>query len=226
MRAAVLVYGMTTAFELAVQSWKFLDEIDCDIYFSTWNFHKKYSEKLNYLSEHSVNEEMILKYIPNAHLMINDEKNYSFNTNIEKIVFHWRNCLEMMEKNKINYDIMILMRPENYMSYNFHSSEFFKNRELDCVYGLENIRTVSPHRYFVQDIFFMGDYKIMYELLSTMSTDVNDLHGKLAEHIINKNLYVKPLENIGVMTLRPNCMELFNKPVNYDILWNKVKDWG
>jgi hypothetical protein len=72
----------------------------------------------------------------------------------------------------------------------------------------------------------MGDFEVMFDLLSTMSTEISDLHGRLAEHIINKNLYVKPLKDIGVMTLRPNCMELIDKPINYDILWNKVQEWG
>lgn len=226
MKVAVLIYGMHTAFELAVQSWKFMKEIDCDIYFSTWSYHKKYSEKLNYKSEYEVNKEMIIKYIPDINLIIHNEKDYKFESVIEKIVFHWKTCLKMMIENGTKYDIMILTRPENFMSYNFHSSEFYKNNSKDCVYGLENIQIVGLNKYFIQDIFFMGDFEVMFDLLSTMSTEISDLHGRLAEHIINKNLYVKPLKDIGVMTLRPNCMELIDKPINYDILWNKVQEWG
>lgn len=226
MKAAILVYGMCTAFDIAVKSWKFLNDIDCDVYFSTWNRHKKYSEKLNYLSEFDVNEEMIKKNLSKVNLMISDEKNYNFNTTIERIVFHWKNCLRMMDERNINYDIMILTRPENYINYEFNSLEFFNKKEKDRIYGLENIQIVGLNRYFVQDIFFTGDYEVMYDLLSTMSTDVSDLHGKLAEHIVFKNLYVEPIKNLGVMTLRPNCEELNNKPYNMEILWNKVQEWG
>lgn len=226
MKAAVLVYGMCTAFDLAVKSWKFLNDINCDVYFSTWNHQKKYSQKLNYLSEFYVNEEMIKKNIPNIKLLINDEKNYNFNTTIEKIIFHWKNCLSMMDESKVHYDIMILTRPENYINYEFNSKEFFNKVEKDRVYGLENIQIVGLKKYFVQDIFFTGEYKIMYDLLSTMSTDISDLHTKLAEHIVYKNLYVEPIKNLGVMTLRPNCVELINKPYDMEILWNKVQEWG
>ena len=226
MKAAVLVYGMCTAFDIAVKSWKFLNDIDCDVYFSTWGHHKKYSEKLNYLSEFDVNEEMISKNIPNIKLLINDEKNYNFNTTIEKIIFHWKNCLNMMDESKVNYDIMILTRPENYINYELNSLEFFDKKEKDRIYGLENIQIVGLKKYFVQDIFFMGDYKVMYDLLSTISIDISCLHQGLAEHIIYKNLYVEPIKNLGVMTLRPNCVELINKPYNMEILWNKVQEWG
>ncbi len=226
MKAAVLVYGMCTAFDLAVKSWKFLNDIDCDVYFSTWNYQKKYSEKLNYLSQFDVNEEMIKKNIPNIKLLINDEKNYNFNLTTEKIIFHWKNCLNMLDESKVNYDIIILTRPENYINYKFNSLEFFDKKEKDRIYGLENIQIVGLKKYFIQDIFFIGDYKVMYDLLSTVPIDISCLHQGLAEHIIYKNLYVEPIKNLGVMTLRPNCVELINKPYNMEILWKKVQEWG
>ena len=226
MRAAVLIYGMYTAYDIAVKSWKFLNEINCDVYFSTWNYHKKYSDKLNYLSEFSVEENMIKKYISNINLQIHDEKNFQFSTNIEKIVFHWKNCLKMMDEKNEKYDIMILTRPENFMKYNFDSSDFFQKKETNRIYGLENIQIVGINKYFIQDIFFVGDYKTMYNLLDTMPIDVSDLHGKFSEHIISKNLYVEPIKNLGVMTLRPNCYDLNDEDMIYENLWSKVQEWG
>ena len=37
MRAAVLINGECRELPIAIKSWKFLDEIDCDVYVSTWD---------------------------------------------------------------------------------------------------------------------------------------------------------------------------------------------
>jgi len=224
MKASVLVYGMYTCFDIAVKSWRFLNEIDCDVYFSTWSHHKKYSPKLDYLSEFDVNEDMIRKHIPNLNLQIHNEKDYIFDYTLLKVIFHWNNCLKMIEESGKKYDIMILTRPENFMKYIFDSSEFFNKNEKNKIYGLENIKIVGNNKYFIQDIFFVGDFNIMYDLLNTMPTDSSDMHGKLSEHIISKNLQVEVINNIGVMTLRPNCVE--SNENNYEKLWDKVQEWG
>ena len=53
MKTAVLVSGMYREFDIAVKSWNFLKDIDCDIYFSTWEKSVQNSEILNiHIEEH------------------------------------------------------------------------------------------------------------------------------------------------------------------------------
>ena len=36
-KMAVLINGEFREFDIAIKSWKFINEIDCDIYVSTWD---------------------------------------------------------------------------------------------------------------------------------------------------------------------------------------------
>ena len=101
MKVAVLVYGAYREFDIAVKSWRFLNEFDCDVYMSTSNVSKlvdmkkisdsfsfenikivksddNYFEKDVNIVEMDVTEEMITKYIPNAKITITNESDIEF----------------------------------------------------------------------------------------------------------------------------------------------------
>ncbi len=223
-RIAVLVYGVYIEFGMAVRSWKFLNDLNCDVYFSTWNKSKKYSPKLDVTSEYEVTDELLTKFIPNINYIISDEKNYNFNLKIEKIKFHWQNCFDMIQNSNKKYDILMLMRPENYMS-NIKSERFLETDQEGKIFGLEKIRIKPNGNYFVQDIFFVGNFEIMKDLLLSFPTETDDMHGNMAKQILSKNLNLEVIENFNVMTLRPNCNELKEEEINYENLWKKVTEW-
>ena len=41
MRIAVFVYGMYREFDRAVPSWNFINDLNCDVYVSSWNHSKQ-----------------------------------------------------------------------------------------------------------------------------------------------------------------------------------------
>ena len=78
MKTAVLVSGMCRQFDIAVKSWKFLNDLDCDVYFSTWKKSVQSSKVLNMYIEEDITEDMILEHIPNAKVKIYDVNNFDF----------------------------------------------------------------------------------------------------------------------------------------------------
>ena len=224
MKVAVLIYGMYVEFEIAATSWNFVHELDCDLYMSTWNKSKKFSEKLNFLSEYDVSEDMIKSIFPKINLVLLDQKNYFFKTGLERLKFHWMNCINEMENSKIKYDILILTRPENYFR-NYNYKNFLNFTKKDRIYGLDEVEE-RPNGLFVQDIFFMGDYEIMIDFLKTFPTLDGDLHGGIPRHALSKNLLIEEIKDFNSMTLRPNCSQLKNDELNYENLWKKVQEWG
>jgi len=78
MKTAVLVSGMYREFDIAVKSWKFLNDLDCDVYFSTWKKSVQSSTVLDIHIDEDVTEDMILKHIPNAKIKIYDVNDYDF----------------------------------------------------------------------------------------------------------------------------------------------------
>lgn len=224
-KIAVIVYGVYVEFCNAVKSWTFLNEVNSDVYFSTWNKSEKYSMKLNYHSSYDVTPEMIENCLPYAQYQIHDEKNYNFKLKIEKIKFHWKNCLEMIENSNKKYDIIMIMRPENYMG-KIDGRKFLEFNKKDRIYGLEKIKIKENNELFVQDIFFVGDFDVMKDLLLSFPDDEDRPHENFAKHVLSKNLDIENIENFCVMTLRPNCSELKEEDKNYENFWNKVKEWG
>ena len=46
-KMAVLINGEFREFDIAIKSWKFMNEIDCDFYVSTWDKTIQINKKLN-----------------------------------------------------------------------------------------------------------------------------------------------------------------------------------
>ena len=78
MKTAVLVSGMCRQFDIAVKSWKFLNDLDCDVYFSTWKKSVQSSKVLNMHVEEDITENTILEHIPNAKIKIYDVNDFDF----------------------------------------------------------------------------------------------------------------------------------------------------
>jgi hypothetical protein len=130
MKTAVLVSGMYREFDIAVKSWKFLNDLDCDVYFSTWKKSVQYSENLKLRVEKDITEDMILKYIPNAKVKIYDVNDFDFSGDVcyhnDKHIFLLKSSLDMIKESGIKYDMLIMNRPDNYFFYSYNYENYKK----------------------------------------------------------------------------------------------------
>jgi hypothetical protein len=233
MKIAVFVYGEYRDFDILVKTWKFLKDLDCDVYVSTWDYSYQENHILGYFVEKHVTKEMILDLIPDAKVMVINEKehygeNYGYIPNPQKIAFHSKNCLAMAKQSGIQYDQAIWTRTDNYCKFNFSYEEFYSMNKPSTIYGLDHLYLSGPNEFFIHDVFFISKYDIMVNLIDTLPLDIMSIHNQLASHILKLNLYVEPIgHKLDFSTVRGNIQELtsiellnIHKVREKTFLWN------
>jgi hypothetical protein len=233
MKTAIFVYGQYRDFDVVVKSWNFLNNLDCDVYFSTWDKSHQENPALNYYIEKDVTEDMILKYVPNAKISILNEKNHYGNkllqtSNPEKMIFHFKKCLEMSKESNIKYDFIMLTRTDNFIKCNFPSENFYLMNKKDRIYGTNSVELCGPKKFFVMDIFFWGDYDVMSNFINTLKDNTKDIHNGLAEHIFESNLFVESTsDKIFIASVRGNIKELNEEEqLIQELVFLKTIDWN
>jgi hypothetical protein len=229
MNIGVLVYGMYREFDIAFQSWDFIKKMNCDVFFSTWSTSKQINKRLNITVDETVTPQRVLSKVPNASLSILEDNLRSY-TNPEKMIFHWKNCLELVKKSGKKYDYLILTRPDNYILFNLTVNELRNLSYENVIYGLDNIVDDGKEK-FIQDIFFMGSYDSISKLINCVpsksnSEGYNNIHNFLAKHILLNNLTVEKVEKISATTVRPNARELTLQEINISNIFKKAMEWG
>ncbi len=190
MKVAVLVYGEYREFDNVVDSWKIFQNLDVDYYFSTWNESNQISSKLGISKKISVNEEMIKTHLPNSIIDIQNESKV-IESNIQlvthnsyKIYFHWKNLLKILNEVNKEYDVMILMRPDLYLMWPYHSEMTFPmhidTNVLDILKNDDKIYAViSEKDCVVNDTFLIGSAKLIKKLLSEVDSFETNIHTEL-----------------------------------------------
>ena len=222
MKLAVFVYGMYREFDIAVKSWKFLQEIDNDVYFSTWNTSIQKNKRLHITIDEEVSRDRILKHIPTA--TINIESDTLPLSNPQKLVYHWKQCLRMMKESGKQYDLIMLTRPDSFKVIQ-DSKSIYKWNAPNVLYGLEKIAdsTTGP---FIQDIFFVGNTQTVSYLVDTIPSDINSIHNGLASHILSLGYEVEEVKGVNMATVRANTRSLKDKELTLSTVFAKTIEWG
>jgi hypothetical protein len=189
MKIAIMVYGQYRDFEIAVKSWNFLDS-GYDFYFSTWNNSKQYNKKLNIDREFEVNEDMIRKHVPNSTISILDELKYVENTidgenRPNKMIYHWRNCLKLIEDSGKKYDRILIIRIDSYFDFNISLNEIINKSKNKLLYLYSDL-IIENGKIWAQDLFFMGNQDLISDFIKKIPDKIEDIHFDLGEIINNK----------------------------------------
>jgi len=229
-KMAVLINGEFREFDIAIKSWKFINEIDCDVYVSTWDKTIQINKKLNVHIEEDITEDDIRKHIPNATISILKQSDYDFSFETSwhnaKQIFHWKNSLRMMKESGIEYDVVMMTRPDNYIHCAFKSEDFFTMNEEKTLHGPLAIHVSGPDKqYFVLDYFFVGSTESISRMVETLSDRMDgNIHGELSRHILSLDMFVKPLQEFRQTVVRPTLRGIEN--VNIDLVDKKFWEWG
>lgn len=234
MKTAVLVSGMYREFDIAVKSWKFLKDLDCDVYFSTWKKSIQSSKVLDIHIEEDVTEEMILKHIPNAKIKIYDVNDYDFSGDVEyhnnKHLFLLKSSLGMIKESGIEYDMLIMTRPDNYSFYNYEPEYYKKFIREDALFGLTPIYITgkpSLEQYFLMDYFFMGHFKTLYNVIDNLPSDmVGNIHTEFAKSVMKLDYYVVQLPEFDLKLIRPNVRDIKTEDITNETVQGKFMEWG
>jgi hypothetical protein len=222
MKVAVFVYGMYREFDIAIKSWKFLQEINNDVYFSTWNTSIQKNKRLDITIDEEVSCDRITKHIPTA--IVNVESDTSTLSNPQKLVYHWKQCLRMMKESGKQYDIVMLTRPDSFKVIQDPKS-IYKWNTPNVLYGLEKIidSTTGP---FIQDVFFVGSTQTISHLVDTIPLGIESIHNGLAGHILSLGYEVEEIEGVHIATVRANARSLSDNELTLSKVFAKTMEWG
>jgi len=234
MKTAVLVSGMCRQFDIAVKSWKFLNDLDCDVYFSTWKKSVQSSKVLNVHIEEDITEDTILEHIPSAKIKIYDVNDYDFSGDRafhnEKHLFLMKSSLNMIKESGIEYDMLIMTRPDNYSFYNYTPDFYHSLIKEGVIYGLTPIYITgrpSTQEYYLVEYYFMGHFETLFNVIDSLPTKMSgNIHTEFAREILKLDYYVVQLPDFDLKLIRPNVRDLKSSEINSFSVFNKFMDWG
>ena len=228
MKIAVLVYGQYRDFDISITTWDFINHLDCDFYFSTWNKSNQTSEKLNISSSFNVNEDMIKKFIPNSKISILDESiildtGIALEENTRKIIYHWKNGLKMIRESNVDYDMIFLLRFDTIFTIDCEYNEVLKLNEDKTLYydGRGDVKSKT-----VSDLFFISKFDVLSEFIDNLNDDSSNIHVELSNTISLLNLNLKSIiDKLNFQIIRPNVRELNHNDFNLKNIWDKNRKW-
>lgn len=190
-KLAVLVGGEFREFENAHKSWSFLNDTDFDLFISTWDMSYEINKRSNINLSEKVTSDRITKYFPNAY--INIQSDFDVNSeNSYKMLHHWRMLYNMIRATGIEYDTIILTRPDISLYGNF--TEIINNIKDDRIYNFGGVQQLKPPDFaYVNDILFIGKMPMILKLLSDFPRPINlnkSIHYHLAKFFFKNDIYV------------------------------------
>lgn len=215
MKIAILIYGQYRQFDIAYRSWKFLNELDHDVYISTWDRSREVIENMGIDIDFKVTKEMFTRYVPNAVVDILNESDYpEFKPLTPILHIHWKNLSRMLKESNVQYDSVIMLRTDIFLSIWFPTSDFYGYNEENTLYSFNKIELIGSNQLFCNDVLFCGGKDVMIRFIDTLPEDC-DYHSKLGEHIYKLGYYVKPIhkedDTFRYSFIRPNCRAI---PIN------------
>jgi hypothetical protein len=223
MKTALCIYGMFKEFPRVVRSWKFLNHIDYDVYFSTYSINVERSDRLEIHVIEPVNKSDIISAFPSAGLVeINFSDYYGdkfikhLGHNSNRMLYHWKKCWEMLIRADIKYDRVILIRPD-LLLLNLNESLIpaLTCNVDDYLYGLSPVLQAPPPTFLgTVDNMFIGNMYTIGRLIKQINyIEDHDRYFEyhLCKFLINNDIYVEPLGVRGLTStvVRSNSRELF-----------------
>ena len=234
MKTAVLVYGEYREFDNVVHSWKILDRLNCDFYFSTWNKSKQNNNKLKIKREFDVTPDMILKYYPDAVVDIINQKDIpeldDMWGNSVKIYYHWKNCLKLLKDSKKEYDFILIIRPDLFLTLNKNYT-LFPIKLLSKIYKKNSLFMGGDivTNNMVNDVFIFGSYDVLEKLINSSNDFIPDIHRALFDYVNNSKIeFINTDIFIKTDIVRPNVFYNINpddalNDINY--IYKKQLEW-
>ena len=209
-----MVCGEMRQFNIAVESWKFMDSNECDFYFSSWTTSHQYNKKLNIDYLDLISEETITAKIPNSVVSLIDESTFSHVDELSnkrlniKSKFHWKNCLSLINKPDDYYDTVLLIRPDLWFDLDADWKSILDNQSDDSFFsngGIVNAEcgdgVVRP---MIHDMFLMGKLSMMRKMISSFTDSIPLTHHDLANQILKCNYDVTKIDYFNMRIVRPN----------------------
>jgi len=170
MKIAILISGEYRKFDITRKTMTFLDNSDADIYICTWDKTVYSNNKINFLQEHDVNKEIILKDLGKYANIRIDNHNYIKETKYNcKMIDRWLTGFEMIKNSGIEYNYVLVLRTDLFFQFisppDLKSLEKYDN-------GIGFAWATSLHINKLGDILFISSYNNMSKLFDSLNIDI------------------------------------------------------
>lgn len=130
-KIAVLISGEYRTFDIAITTMPFLQEENVDVYFSTWNQSEQVFPELDLNIVEPITSARIkaalAPKVPKGISLDKHEKydgSYRYNT---KMIDRWQRGLNLIKCSKVQYDYIVVMRPDVAFMYLGRNKHFFRS---------------------------------------------------------------------------------------------------
>ena len=181
-RIAVLISGEYRTFKHCRKSMTFLDSPMVDVYVSTWNVTTYNCKKINLSVTESVTKKTILNDLRKTPygILIDDYNSFVQTKYNSPMIYRWRQGLELIKSTNIQYDYVIVIRPDMFFNINTPISldkiDAYKNK-LGTIWTAD-LQTVKK----LADVILVSDFHTMEKIFNNLTiqswedTKVNDWH--------------------------------------------------
>jgi len=173
-KAGIIFYGLEGNFNIASNTWKFIDNFNADVVFS--------------IGQGITTEAITKEKYPNSSFIRTMDLT---GTDSEKHIQLIKRGYELL---KGEYDNILLVKINSYIIAD-NGFEFL----LDCnsnekIYGYRPIKIIGKQLFYVPDYFFIGTQNTMDILLKNLpdvvDTDINDIIPKI---LLKNELYIQDI---------------------------------
>lgn len=208
-KLAVFIYGEFREFENAYKSWNFINEIDSDVFISTWttskDLHKKRYNEV-------VTEDRIKKCIPNIKISLEPQPD-SY-CNFELVKLHLKKLFDMSEQSSFNYEKIILIRSDLLIKEDVPIRDYIDEYIGNKVGGIGTI-AITGNEKTIMDLFFIMEYKLykslFYDIVNNTESERCDPHYTLGNVFFNNKI---DLEDITINKLHSVVLRSCHRNLN------------
>jgi hypothetical protein len=226
MKIAILISGEYRTFGICRKTMPFLDDPRADIYVSTWNKTIYDVPKIGMHVAEDVTEDLIKAHLNKDAVIdiqpIGDFKEVRYS---DKMIYHWKNGLELIKKSGIEYDYVMFLRPDLYFTgrnnFSFNYLEKYKDVLAAGWY-------FEPNRPFLNDIILLSSYETMCKVFNSLTIETwttaanDDWHTwwfRYVSDIVN-------VENVTELSSCNFCRPWAKEYSTFDEISEIQQDWS
>ncbi len=202
-KLAVLISGEYRKFDVTRKTMAFLDNIDIDVYFSTWDKTVYSSPKINLLKEETITEERILQDLGRpAIIKIDKHDSFTEKKYNSKMINRWKTGFNLIENSGIKYEYVAIIRPDIFFTTS-PTPEFINLERYENSIGFA--WATSLDKCLLPDVLFVSKFNNIKKLMSALSSmawtvdSENDWH-KWWYKFVNERLEILHINELSYLT--------------------------
>ena len=229
-KVAVLICGQYREFDIAIKSWKFMPgDMQFDLYMSTWD--TSYDEAYDTFNTPTSPIEVITA---ERIQKTTGFKNFKIFTEIKgdtvtRYLFLIKSCINMMKDSGIEYDYVIVIRPDLWVHEYMDIISLFDNPiNDDVIYGTSILQHDSVDNPLAMDCIWIGNQKTIIKYLDIPERNYNrGMEHVLGEFYVNQRFDIRLIPAIrdgwSLCIVRSNCRDLTE--FTFETLDKKAIEW-